>query len=133
MMSKDKVMCADTGMFLIRLALGLVFIAQGWNKIQMMDGTVSFFASLGIASFFAYLVSWIELLGGIAMILGVWTKWAGILLACVMAGAIWYVTGGMGFMAAGGYAYNLTLLLAALGVAFAGPGGFTAHKLWGEK
>ncbi len=133
MMSKDKVMCADTGMFLIRVALGLVFVSHGWSKIQMMDGTVSFFASLGLATFVAYLVSWVELLGGIAMILGVWTKWAGILLAIVMAGAIWYVTGAKGFMGGGGYEYTLTLLLVSLGVAFAGPGGFTVHKLAGNK
>ncbi len=131
MMSKDKAMCAETGMFLIRLGLGLVFVAHGWGKIGMMDGTVSFFGTLGLAPFFAYLVSWVEFLAGLAMILGVCTKWAGILLALVMAGAIWYVKGAMGFL--GGYELDLTLLLVALGVAFTGPGSFTVHKLFGGK
>lgn len=72
----------------------------------------------------------IELLGGFAMILGLWTKWAGVLIAAVMVGAIILVTGKMGFS---GYQINLALLSASLGVAFAGPGTYTIHRWLGMK
>ena len=127
---KDKVICADTGMFLIRLALGLVFAVHGWGKLQDMPGTIGFFASLGLPAACAYLVAWVEFVGGVAMIAGLWTKWAGILLAITMAVATYYMRG-RGFP--GGYEFPLSLFLISLGVAFAGPGSFTIHKLFGGK
>lgn len=109
----------DLGLFLIRLALAVVFIAHGWSKLQDLPGTVGFFDNLGFG-FLAYPVTAIELLGGLAMLFGVFTGWAGALLAAVMVGAIATVKGQTGFF--GGYEFDLTLLLAALGIAFTGPG-----------
>ena len=129
-MMKDKVVCADTGMFLLRLGLGIVFAYHGWGKLQAMADTVGYFGMLGLAPFFAYLVAWVELLGGAAMILGVCTKWAGILLAITMAVAAYYAKTPAGFMS---YELPLSLFFTAAGVAFAGPGSFTVHKLWGGK
>lgn len=118
-------------MLLIRLALAAVFIAHGWSKIQDMAGTIGGFGTFGLAPFWAYLVAWVELLGGIAMLLGIFTKWAGWLLAIVMAAAIYFVKGSAGFL--GGYEYELVLLLVALGVSFAGPGAYTINKLFGKE
>ena len=121
----------DTGMLLVRVGLGIVFIYHGWGKVQMMDSTIMFFSKIGLAPFFAYLVSWIELLGGVAMLLGAWTKWAGIALAVVMAFAAHYA-----YQPDGGFmSYELPLLLffVSLGVAFTGPGSFTIHKVGGGK
>lgn len=129
MFAKDKVICQDTGMFLIRLGLGLVFVIHGWDKLDDMTRTVGFFSGLGLPAAVAYLVAAVELLGGLAIILGVWTKWAGWLLAIVMAAAIILVKGKMGFI--GGYELDLPLLLTALGIAFAGPGTVTVHKFIG--
>lgn len=129
MFTKDKVICQNTGIFLIRLGLGLVFIVHGWEKFGNVEMTMGFFSGLGLPAATAYLVAAVELLGGIAMILGVWTKWAGWLLAIVMAAAIILVKGKMGF--SGGYEFDLLLLFAALGIAFAGPGTVTVHKFIG--
>lgn len=129
MFKKDSVMCADTGMLIIRLGLGLVFVAHGWGKFGDLVGTVGFFSGLGLPAAVAYLVAGVELLGGLAMILGVWTKWAGWLLAIVMAAAIILVKGKMGFV--GGYELDLSLLFMALGITFVGPGKYTVHRLLG--
>lgn len=129
MFKKDSIICADTGMLLIRLGLGLVFVAHGWGKFNDLSGTVGFFSGVGLPAVIAYLVSAVELLGGMAMIAGVWTKWAGWLLAIVMAAAIILVKGKMGFV--GGYELDLSLLFMALGVAFAGPGTYTIHRVLG--
>lgn len=111
------------GLLLIRLAVGGVFLAHGVAKVLSLDMTVSFFMTIGLPAILAYVVTAIELLGGLAILLGVGTQIAGILVALVMVGAIFTVKGKMGFL--GGYELDLTLLLAALSLAVAGPGRYT--------
>ncbi len=113
-------------MFLIRLGLGLVFIAHGWEKLSHLQETIDFFVTVGLPAFVAYLVSLGEFAFGIAMILGLWIKWAGFGIAIIMAGAV-YFTWGNGFT--GGYEFPLILLLVALGIAFTGPGTATIYAL----
>lgn len=118
----------DLGLFLIRLALAAVFIVHGAGKLGNMEGTVKFFASLDLASFFAYLVAAVETLGGLAMLLGIFTEAAGIGLALVMVFAIYLVKFTTGF--AGGWEFDATLLLAALGIVFAGPGRYAVKRFF---
>lgn len=103
-------------MFLIRIVVGLVFIVHGWDKIQNMEGVIGFFGSLGLASAFAYLVAWTEFLGGLAVLLGLFSKYAAYLLAVVMVGAIYLVKFKTGF--SGGYEFDLLLLVSALAIAW---------------
>ena len=79
----------DLGIFLIRLVFGAIFLVHGWSKWQDLAGTIAFFGKLGFPAFWAYVVATVELLGGASMILGVWQKWSGRLLAVVMAVAIY--------------------------------------------
>jgi len=104
------------GMLLIRLVVGSVFIVHGWDKIQNIEGIIGFFGSLGLASIFAYLVAWTEFLGGIAVLIGLFYKYAAYLLAVVMVGAIYLVKFKMGF--SGGYEFDLLLLVSALAIAW---------------
>lgn len=110
----------DLGLLVIRLALGVIFVAHGWQKFGDMEGTIAFFSSIGFAPFFAYLVSAVEFLGGLAMVLGVWTHLAGLLLAIVMLVAILLLKGKSGLL--GGYEFDLMLLASALGISMLGPG-----------
>lgn len=111
------------GMFLLRVVVGLVFVAHGWAKLQGMEGTIGFFASLGLAPFFAYIVAWVEFLGGLALVLGVFSRWAGYLLAVVMVFAIFLIKIKMGFL--GGYEFDLVLLAALLAIAWSGSGSYS--------
>lgn len=120
----------ELGLFLIRLGLALVFIIHGWAKLTNMDATVGFFASLGLAAFFAYVVALIEFLGGIALLVGYYTQVAGWLLAVVMFFAIILVKGKAGFV--GGYEFDLLLLLSSLGMAFIGSGKYSLCQ-WKKK
>lgn len=120
----------DCGMFLLRLVVGIVFMVYGWNKIQGMEGTIGFFASLGLAPFFAYLVAWVEFLGGIALILGLYSRLVSYLLAIIVIVAILKVKWAMGFM--GGYESDLVLLAALLAIAWTGAGRYSlSTKLCG--
>lgn len=126
----EKYKNPDLGLLLIRLGLGIIFIAHGWQKFGAMDGTIAFFGSLGLPAVVAYLISTIELLGGIALVLGIYTQWAGLLIALLMVGAIYLVKFKMGLI--GGYELDLGLLIAALNIFFTGPGKYTVQS-WMKK
>jgi uncharacterized membrane protein YphA (DoxX/SURF4 family) len=65
------------GLFMIRLVAGVIFIYHGISKLSDMPSTVGFFASLGLGAFFAWLVALVELLGGVSLILGLWSRFFG--------------------------------------------------------
>lgn len=121
----------DLGLFLLRLAVGIIFVVHGWEKFSDMTGTIGFFDQLGFPAALAYLVAAIELLGGIALIIGFWTDLAALLLAIIMVVALLYVkisTFKVGFLGPMGYELDLALLAANLAILFAGPGKFSALK-----
>lgn len=116
----------DLGLLLLRIALGVVFIVHGWAKWQNMEGTIQFFSSLGLPAMLAYIVAAIELLGGLAILFGLWHRLAGWLLAAVMLGAIITVKGSKGFV--GGYELDFVLLLVAAALAMMHPGKYLVIK-----
>jgi uncharacterized membrane protein YphA (DoxX/SURF4 family) len=115
------------GLLLIRLGLAAVFIVSGAMKFMNIPGITKFFARLGVPSVLVYVVALVELLGGIAMLLGFGTKVMGWLLAIDMFFAIYLVRFAAGF-AGTGYGFEMMLLLASLGISFAGPGGYSISK-----
>lgn len=119
---------SDLGLLFVRIALGSVFIAHGLQKLQGLEGTIGFFASLGMPAFMAYVVTIIEVLGGLFVLLGVFTEIAGLSLAVVMIGAIYTVKMSKGFV--GGYEFDLTLLLIALTLVVSGAGKYSISKLF---
>lgn len=123
---------ADVGLLVLRLALAAVFIAAGWMKVSNMDMTVGFFASIGLSSAVAWIVTILELAAGIAMLLGTYVCLAGLIISVIMVGAIATVTGPMGVA---GYQINFVLIAMAVGVGMAGPGKYAvcAGKRSGEE
>ena len=111
---------------LLRLALGLMFLAHAAVKIFVftMPGTVGFFQSLGLPGFVAYLVTILEVVGGIALILGFKTRLFAIALAVELVGVVW-AHAGNGWMFAspnGGWEYPAFLFAATLALALLGDG-----------
>jgi len=121
---------ADIALLVVRLVLAAVFIAHGISKWGNMTGTVAFFAMLGLPALLAYAVATIELAGGIAMLLGVYTHWAGKLLALVMVGAIVTAKFPHGGLAAS--ELELGLLGNAVAIAMLGSGKYTIRMLLGN-
>ena len=75
---------------LLRVSLGVMFLAHGLLlKVFTFTiaGTVGYFESLGYPGFFAYLVILGEVGGGIALILGAYTRVVSLLLLPIMIGA----------------------------------------------
>ena len=117
---------ADLGLLLLRCAVGIVFVAHGLQKFWALDGTIAFFGALGLPAFFAYVIATIEFLGGLSLILGVFSDIAGYLLAIQMVFAIYLVKLSKGLI--GGYELDMTLLAAALSIAMIGPGRYVFYK-----
>lgn len=124
---------ADLGILLIRLALGAVFIYHGWQKLQAMDMTIGFFGTLGFAPYLAYVVAYAEFIGGIALVLGIATRYAGLVLAIAMAVATFKVHWSNGFsLATGGYEFAMALMLGSLAMVFLGAGRYSLARIFGR-
>jgi len=103
----------------LRVVLGITFFVHGVDKFQMGLGNVAgWFESIGVFGFLAYIVAFIELIGGIALILGIGTRIASALLGFVMLGAIFTANLSSGFLA--GYELDLALLTMAVALFITG-------------
>ncbi|WP_066064504.1 DoxX family protein [Neobacillus soli] len=103
---------------ILRVFLGATFFIHGLAKFQGgIENTVGFFESLGLPGFTAYIVALIELIGGIAIVLGVGTRIISILFAIILAVAIVKVKLAVGFLGNGQMAgYELDLALIAISI-----------------
>ncbi|PIC87734.1 oxidoreductase [Sporosarcina sp. P20a] len=108
----------EISIFLLRIMLGISFFVHGFVKFQDGIGnTGGWFDSIGIPGFLAYFVGAVELIGGMALILGVGTRVVSALLAIIMVGAILKVKLTAGFLGTGekvGYELDLVLLVIAI-------------------
>ena len=125
---------ATWGMLPLRIAVGLVFLMHGGQKLFVFGagGTADILDKLGIPLplIAAAIVITVELLGGLAILLGVFTRLAGALLVFEMAVAILVARLHGGFFAPYGYEFELTLLMACLTFALIGPGGSSFEEIW---
>ncbi|MDZ4091579.1 MAG: DoxX family protein [Arthrobacter sp.] len=122
-----------TARTILRIVTGFLFAAHGWQKFTefTIAGTQASFAQMGVpaANLVAPVVATLELVGGIALILGVLTRVFAALLAVNMLGALFLVHAPAGiFAATGGYELVLLLAAAALAVALVGAGKVSVDK-----
>jgi putative oxidoreductase len=118
----------DYGALILRLALGAMFIAHALLKyfVFTLPGTAAFFESLGLPGFFAHLTILAELVGGVLLILGVYTRVVALALVPVLLGATWAHAGNGWLFTApkGGWEYPAFLTVAAIVQALIGDGAF---------
>lgn len=125
---------AKWGMLPLRIVVGLVFLMHGAQKLLVFGpaGTADIMGKLGLPLplVSATIVIAVELLGGLAILLGVFTRLAGALLAFEMVIAILVARVHGGFFAPYGYEFELTLLGACLTFALNGPGRMSLDEIW---
>lgn len=121
------------GIAIVRIVVGAVFLAHGWQKFNQMGhtGVTQFFTQLGAPApaASAWLIMFMEVIGGVALILGVLTRLAAIGLACDMIGAIILFHSKHGFFVPDGIEFVMTLLGALVGLAIAGSGAVSIDAL----
>ncbi len=130
----DRIASSDWGLLLLRLALAAVCIAQGYVKLFIMGPDMvaaKLFTPIGIPLplLSAWVVALIEFIGGIALVLGLFTRIAALLIGIVMVVAIFTVTIHASFTAPTGAQINVTILGGILALIFAGPGRLSLTRL----
>jgi putative oxidoreductase len=119
---------APYGLFLLRVALGVMFLAHAWLKVSVftIPGFAGFLEQVGFPGALAWPVVLAEVLGGVAIILGVYSRWVAAALVPVLVGALSvHVGNGWLFTAPnGGWEYPAFLIVAAATLAFSGDGAF---------
>jgi putative oxidoreductase len=124
---------ADLAATILRVSLGIFFLAHAWLKLAIFTpaGTAAFFESLGFPGFLAYLVIAAELLGGIALVAGVWTRWVSLALVPVLLGSIYAPHGAAGFFFSnegGGWEYPAFWAIALIVQALLGNGALALKR-----
>ena len=112
---------------LLRISLGALFLAHAGLKLVVFTpaGTAEYFASLGLPAAMGYFVIAWEFAGGIALILGLWTRLVALCMIPDLLGAIALVHAHVGFFftdAGGGWEYPAFWAVALLVLALTGDG-----------
>lgn len=121
----------DLAALILRISLGIMFIAHALLKIMVftLPGTAQFFASVGFPGWLAYVVTFAELAGGIALITGIYTRQVAYALVPILLGAF-YVHSGNGWLFTnqnGGWEYPLFLVAATIVQALIGSGRYVVR------
>ncbi|HEY9313735.1 DoxX family protein [Williamsia sp.] len=128
----------SAGILVARIGLGVVFLAHGLQKFQQNGwaGPKTGFEMMDVPlpTVSAFVVTWLEILGGIALIAGVLTPIIGALFFLDMLGALFvtHIDNGI-WVADGGYELVLSLGMGALLLAVVGAGKFSIDGVLGTK
>ncbi|GMB01570.1 DoxX family protein [Pelosinus sp. IPA-1] len=118
----------EWSMLVLRVALGIIFLAHGLQKIAGFEGIVKWFGSIGLPAALAYVVTTIETVGGAFLILGLFTRTAAAGIMFVMLGAIFSVKMSKGFI--GGYEFDISLLAIAVALILSGSNTYSLGNLF---
>ncbi|MGM7722738.1 DoxX family protein [Metabacillus sp. Hm71] len=100
----------EIGSLILRVYLGLAFFIHGFAKFQGgVENTAGWFESMGIPGFMAYMVTAIEIVGGLLLIAGLGTRYITPLFFIIMIVVILKVKLSEGFSA-----YELDITYAAI-------------------
>ena len=114
------------GYLIIRIALGAIFLTHGFHKVETIDQTMAMFSHMGFYPWVGAFIGWLEVIGGLMLVLGVATRVIGVVLGIEMAVAVFTTGFGRGF---GGVEFEVLLSAVALGVALMGSGRYSVFPL----
>jgi putative oxidoreductase len=136
----DVRLTARYGLAILRIVLGIAMLVHGWSKLSGgVDNVAGFFGGmLGIPApgLMAWVVTIVELGGGILLVVGFLTQIAGLLIALDMLGAILfaYLLRGAPFIENGQISWEKEAVFAAaaLCLALSGPGAWSVDDAVAE-
>ncbi|ALA54123.1 DoxX family protein [Shouchella clausii] len=122
----------EIGILLVRVTVGIIFLFHGLDKFNGgIEGTGAFFDSIGIPAAMASVVAFVEIIGGLALILGLGTRIVGAMFAAIMVVAIITAKWNAGLL--GGYELDLILLVTSLLLVLNGSKLLAIDQLFGKK
>lgn len=118
-------------MLILRLVYGLIFLAHGWPKIKNLKNNGQNFEMMGFKPgiFWGTIVALVEVFGSLAVIVGLGTQIAGLLLAFnMLVASIWKIKRGQKLV--GGFELDILLLATGLLLASFGGGAYALDNYW---
>ena len=133
MRTQGPVAARDEAILVARILLVALFALSGWGKLTDFPGTVGYMAQLGTPapSATAVIATAVELLGAIAIALGIWTRPVALLLALFTLGTailghpFWTMEGAARYANWINFYKNLSIIAAFLLLYVAGPGRYS--------
>ena|SRR5437016_758953 len=125
---------SETATFLLRVALGIMYLAHSVILKLMtfgLAGTATFFVSVGLPGWLAYVTFATEAVGGVFLILGIQSRWVVVALLPALAGAIIWVHAGNGWVFTapnGGWEYPAFLIVASVVQFILGDGAYALAR-----
>lgn len=108
------------GLLIIRATLGFIFIHHGLMKLQNLGGTMGFMGSIGLPGYMAYAITFVEVVGGAMLVLGVAVRAAAVSTGIAMIVALLLVIIPKKGVAGG--EFEILLMMASFGLALIGAG-----------
>lgn len=129
---------APYAILLLRVTLGLLLLAHGWLKVAVftLPGTAQFFQSLGFPGFMAYVVAPGEIVGGLMLIAGLYSRWVALALFPVLLVATIKVHGANGWLFSnegGGWEFPAMFAIALLVQFLLGDGAYGLGSVFHRK
>ena len=127
------------GLTILRIVVGLVFVMHSYLALFRFTPAeqAAFMASLGLPApvLMAWIVVIVQGLGGIMLIVGLWTRWAAVCNAVIILGALLKIHLAQGFFlkvmktgTVGGFEFALLLLAATVALILTGGGALAATR-----
>jgi putative oxidoreductase len=137
MMAGGLTQAQGWGITVLRVVVGIVFLAHGGQKLFVwgIGNVAGSFGQMEIPlpMLAAPVVTLVEFLGGLALLAGLWTRWVAIPLAIDMLGAMLAVHLKAGFFLPDGYEFVLTLLAANVALTLLGSGEASLERVFRQR
>ncbi|MBY6114393.1 DoxX family protein [Mameliella alba] len=125
-------MTQTSGLLIARILLGVLFVMAGIGKLGDVQGFAGYMASGGVPAILAWPVILLEIIGGLALIVGFQTRLAALALGLfsLASGVLYhYVPGDQMQMTM--FLKNIALTGGYLALAIAGPGDWSLDRVMG--
>jgi len=120
------------GLLVLRVFLGVIFVYHGMPKLMMSEKMAK---GMGWSNGSVVLLGLVELLSGLALILGFYAEIGALLVGIIMLGALWHkmFKWNIPFFAMDktGWEFDFILLGAAVAILFLGAGAISLDALFG--
>ncbi len=108
------------GLLIIRATTGFIFLHHGLMKLENLGGVMGFMGMIGLPGYMAYAITFVEIVGGAMLVLGIAVRAAGVATGIAMLVALaLVVVPKSGFL---GGEFELLLAACSFGLALVGAG-----------